>query len=75
MQDPRYDELREMLGANADIKENGEGDTREALKRLSREDYERFGLHKNYTPPSTVNKKKRKAKTRQQKQSRKRSRR
>lgn len=43
-------------------------------KRLSREDYERFGLCRNYTPPSPVNKKKRKAKAKAQKQSRRKNR-
>lgn len=41
---------------------------------MSREDYERFGLRRNYTPPSPVNKKKRKAKAKAQKQSRKKNR-
>lgn len=58
-----------------DIRDNDNPEAVERMKRLSREDYERFGRCTNYTPPSTVNKKKRKAKNRQQKQSRKRSRR
>lgn len=44
-------------------------------KRLSREDYERFGLCRNYTPPSSIDKKKRKRKAKQQKQSRRKNRR
>lgn len=70
MQDQRYDELRQMLGANDNLHEWEDA----PQARLTREDYERFGRHTNYTPPSPVNKKKRKAKAKAQKQSRRKNR-
>lgn len=70
--EPPYDKVPER---GSDIRENDNPEAVERMKRLSREDYERWGLHKNYTPPSTVDKKKKKAKRRQQKQSRKRNKR
>lgn len=62
---------RADIGANANLLHEWE-DAPQA--RLSREDYERFGRHTNYAPPSPVNKKKRKAKAKAQKQSRKKNR-
>lgn len=44
-------------------------------KRPSREAYELFGRHTNYTPPCNIDKKKRKRKAKQQKQSRRKNRR
>ena len=44
-------------------------------KRLNRDAYEQFGCHTNYTPPSNIDKKKRKRKVKQQKQSRRKNRR
>lgn len=59
-----------------DIRENVSPEMVEKMRRLSREDHERWGLHTNYTPPaSSKAKKKRKAKAKQQKQSRRKNRR
>lgn len=65
----QYEAVRRAhFGANASPEMVG------AIGRLSREDYERFGRHANYTPPSPVNKKKHKRKARAQKQSRRKNR-
>ena len=69
--EPPYGDCSNKTG---DIRDNLGGDTEERLKQLTREDYERFGRHTNYTPPSPVNKKKRRAKAKAQKQSRRKNR-
>jgi len=68
------EKLQHGAWRRADIGDNASHEMVERIGRLSREDYERFGLHTNYTPPSPVNKKKYKAKAKAQKQSRKKNR-
>ncbi len=69
---PPYDKAGEP---GSDIRENAEGEYLERMKQQSLREYESYRPSSNYTPPSTINKKKRKAKKRQQRQARKRSRR
>lgn len=70
----QFEALQSEAGRRADIGANASPEMVGKIGRLSREDYERFGRHTNYTPSSPVNKKKRKAKAKAQKQSRKKNR-
>lgn len=72
----QFEALQSEAGRRADIEANASFHEWEDAPqaRLTREDYERFGRHTNYTPPNSVNKKKRKAKAKAQKQSRKKNR-
>ena len=69
----QFEALQSEAGRRVDIGANASPEMVGKIGRLSREDYERFGRHTNYTPPSPVNKK-RKAKAKAQKQSRKKNR-
>ena len=69
----QFEALQYEVGRQADIGANASPEMMGKIGRMSREGYERFGRHTNYTPPSPVNKK-RKAKAKAQKQSRKKNR-
>ena len=70
----QFEALQSEAWRRADIGANANPEMVGKIGRMSREDYERFGRHTNYAPPSPVNKKKRKAKAKAQKQSRRKNR-
>ena len=71
----QFEALQSEAGRLVDIGANASPEMVGKIGRMSREVYERFGRHTNYTPPSPINKKRKaKAKAKAQKQSRKKNR-